>query len=415
MSIIRKLRRLRLYWFQVPWCVPPWGLKEMRAGVRCMLRGTVVTGGDGARFAASAREAVGRRFAIPVGRGRDAIWLALRTLDLGPEDEVVVPSYVCGSVPEAVRMAGARVVWADVGEHLVVTLDSIRSAMSPRTRCVIIPHLFGNTAPLETIEPFLRERGVVLIDDAAQAFGMRRARRPLGSFGQFGIVCGGPGKPLVTPAGGVLLTDDAELFRRATTIPLPLPQTAVALRRFAGFWFWRRWRRYTAILEAARERIWAEAEPATSPPGGIANLDAALLLSQWERFESISRCRSQRATRMRALLHSLHWRDVSDPTIDGSPLKLILLLPEDGPPMQEALDAFAAAGVECQCGYIPCHLKDRTENAPILPFSEQIWARVLCIPLDTDLRNAGPLKRLSERWPRTGALIGCDAADTYSG
>lgn len=395
--------------------MPPWGSRELRAGVRCLLRGTVVAGRDGTRFADSVREALGRRFAIPVGRGRDALWLALRALDLGPEDEVVVPSYVCGSVPEAVRMAGARVVWADVGEHLVVTLDTIRPAMSPRTRCVIVPHLFGNAAPLETIEPFLSERGVVLIDDAAQAFGMRRAGRPLGSFGQFGIVCGGPGKPLVAPAGGVLLTDDPELFRRAATIPLPLPHTAVTLRRFAGFWFWRRWRRCTAILEAARERIWPQAEPATSPPAGIANLDAALLFSQWERFESIRRCRAHRAARMRALLHPLHWRDVSDPTVDGAPLKLILFLPEDGPPMREALDAFAVAGVECQCGYIPCHLKDRSENTPVLPFSERIWTRVLCIPLDTDLQNAGPLKRLSERWPRTGALIGCDAADTYSG
>ena len=415
MSFIRTLRRLRLYWFQVPWCVPPWGSKELRAGVNCMLRGTVVAGRDGARFAASVRESVGRRFAIPVSRGRDALWLALRALDLGPEDEVIVPSYVCGSVPEAVRMAGARVRWADVGERLVVTLDNIRPAISPRTRCVIVPHLFGNTAPLETIEPFLGERGVVLIDDAAQAFGMRRAGRPLGSFGQFGVVCGGPGKPLVAPAGGVLLTDDPELFRRAATIPLPPPQTAVTLRRFAGFWFWRRWRRYTAILEAARDRIWPQAEPADSTPGTIANLDAALLFSQWERFESIRQCRSHRATRMRALLHPLHWKDVSDPAVDGAPLKLILLLPEDGPPMQEVLDAFAVAGVECQCGYIPCHLKDRTESTPVLPFSEQIWARVLCIPLDTDLLNAGPLKRLSTRWPRTGALIGCDAADTYSG
>lgn len=413
MSIVGKLRRLRSYWFQVPWCVPPWGWKEFRTAAGCVLRGAVVHGRDGERFESRVREVVGRRFAIPVGRGRDALWLALRALELGPEDEVVMPAYVCASVPEAVRMAGARPVWADVNDRLVVTLDAIRAAMTPRTRCAIVPHLFGNAAEVEAIEPFLQARGVALIDDAAQAFGMRRAGRPLGSFGQFGVVCGGPGKPLVTPAGGVLLMDDPELYRRAAGIPLAPARAGHAVRRVLGFWFWRRWRRYTVVLEAVQEWLWPPTE-ASPPPGAPANLDAALLCRQLESYEANGRRRQVRAARLRALLDPLHWREVSDAAQDAAPLKLVLLLPEEGPAMAEALGAFAAAGVECQPGYTPCHLKEKCEDPHPLPFTDRTWARVLCVPLDTDVRNPRRLERLAACRRGAGAVPERDAADTHS-
>jgi dTDP-4-amino-4,6-dideoxygalactose transaminase len=410
-AILRKLRRLRSYWFEAPWCVPPWGWREFRITAGCLLKGAVARGPAPERFASTVKGLLGRRFAIPVGRGRDALWLALRALEVQADDEIVLPSYICPSVLEAVLVSGARPVFADVDESLHVTVKSIEAVLSPKTRCVIVPHLFGNCAPIEEIEPMLRRRGIPLIDDAAQSFGARRAGRWTASFGEFGVVCGGPGKPLAVPYGAILVMDDEALYRAATRIPLPAENASAVFRRVLAFWFWRRFRRYTVVLEKIADHFFGDST-ADLTAHTLSNLEAALLCEQVRRLERHRDLRQEAARRLLGMLAPLGWRNLSDLGPDAMTVKLILLLPESGPCMADILEAFAQAGIECQAGYAPCHHKAKSPAS--VPVTESIWERVLCVPVDTPLGDIRRFERLVGRWPLQPAMISHDASHAHS-
>jgi dTDP-4-amino-4,6-dideoxygalactose transaminase len=389
--IARKLTKLLSYRFQVPWCVPAWGWGEFRATLFSTLRLAVRRGRKVQQFADAVTGLLGRQYAVPVGRGRDAIVVALRALDIQSTDEVVLPSYICSSVLDAVIQAGGLPVFADVDESLHVTVRTVESVLTPRTRCVIVPHLFGNTAPVDEIEALLRGRGIPLIDDAAQGFGAQRAGQRIGTFGQFGIVCGGPGKPLAAAAGALLLMDDPELHRNVLRMDLPVESAGVVLRRTLSFWFWRRFRRYPLMLEVILWRFSSDSEDLPTVPHGLANLDAAVLCEQLDQLEANKIERRQNARALLRILEPLQWKTISDFGPDAIPLKLIMLLPESGPDMNAALDALAQAGIECQAGYPPCHWKIAHLRQPILPGTEALWNRVLCLPIESRPKNPEPL------------------------
>ncbi len=162
------LQRLTRHIYSVPWCVPQWGWRELGAS----LAGAVSRSNrDATALGPTVAAALGKRYAISTARGRVAIELGLRAVGIAPDDDVVLPSYVCKSVLLAVQQSGGRPVFADVGPSLNVTLEDVERALTPRTRAVIVPHLFGMPAPVDAIASTLLARGIALIDDAAQALG----------------------------------------------------------------------------------------------------------------------------------------------------------------------------------------------------------------------------------------------------
>src|SRR5215213_5064828 len=108
--------------------------------------------------------------AVGVANGTDAITIALRAMGVGPGDDVVVPSFTFYASAEAIALTGARPVFCDVDPRtFCVTPESVRAALTPATRAVLVVHLFGNVAPVAEIEAL----GVPVVEDAAQAAGAR--------------------------------------------------------------------------------------------------------------------------------------------------------------------------------------------------------------------------------------------------
>ena len=121
-------------------------------------------------FEGELAEYLGTGHAIGVGNGTDAITLVLRALGVGPGDEVVVPSFTFYASAEAIPPTGARPVFCDVDpETMCVTAETVKAAITPRTKAVIVVHLFGNVAPVAEIEAL----GLPVVEDAAQAIGSR--------------------------------------------------------------------------------------------------------------------------------------------------------------------------------------------------------------------------------------------------
>ena len=160
-------------------------------------------------FAAS----LGARHAIGVANGTDALTLALRALGVGPGDEVIVPSFTFYASAEAIPPTGARPVFCDVDpETFCVTPETVQAAITPRTKAVIVVHLFGNVAPVAEIEAL----GVPVVEDAAQAAGALAADgRRAGSLGTIATFSFFPSKNLgAFGDGGAVVTSDDALDER---------------------------------------------------------------------------------------------------------------------------------------------------------------------------------------------------------
>jgi len=152
---------------------------------------------------------------IGVGNGTDAVELALRALGLGPGDDVVLPANTFVATAEAVVRAGCRPVFADVDDDaLLIDPDGVEPALTARTRAVLPVHLYGQCAPVELFAGALADRGIAVVEDAAQAQGARRHGLPAGGLGVIAGTSFYPGKNLGAYGdAGAVLTDDPALAR----------------------------------------------------------------------------------------------------------------------------------------------------------------------------------------------------------
>jgi dTDP-3-amino-3,4,6-trideoxy-alpha-D-glucose transaminase len=159
----------------------------------------------------------GAEHGVGVANGTDAITIALRAMGVGPGDEVVVPSFTFYASAEAIPPTGATPVFCDIDpETYCVTAETVRAALTPRTKAVIAVHLFGNLAPVAEIEAL----GVPVLEDAAQAAGSiaHDGRRP-GALGTAATFSFFPSKNLgAFGDGGMITTSDEQVAERARTL-----------------------------------------------------------------------------------------------------------------------------------------------------------------------------------------------------
>jgi dTDP-3-amino-3,4,6-trideoxy-alpha-D-glucose transaminase len=154
----------------------------------------------------------GAPHAVGVANGTDALTIALLAMGVGPGDEVIVPSFTFYASAEAIPPTGARPVFCDVDpDTFCLTADTVKAALTRRTKAVIAVHLFGNVAPVAEIEAL----GVPVLEDAAQAAGsLSRQGRP-GALGTAATFSFFPSKNLgCFGDGGAIVTGDERIAER---------------------------------------------------------------------------------------------------------------------------------------------------------------------------------------------------------
>ena len=152
-------------------------------------------------------------YAIGVGSGTDALWLALLALGVGPGDEVLTVPNSFMATAEAISYCGAKPVFVDVDES-TYTMDSValEKALTPRIKAIVPVHLFGQPADMDPILQFANKHGLPVIEDAAQAHGAEYKGRKVGTLGQAACFSFYPGKNLgAFGEAGAVVTDSAEL------------------------------------------------------------------------------------------------------------------------------------------------------------------------------------------------------------
>jgi dTDP-3-amino-3,4,6-trideoxy-alpha-D-glucose transaminase len=154
--------------------------------------------------------------AVGVSSGTEALVLALRALEIGPGDEVVVPANSFIATAEAVTLVGATPRFSDVDrETQLMTAATMEPALTPAVRCVIPVHLYGRTVEMGPIMELARARGLRVVEDAAQAHGARYHGQRVGTIGDAGTFSFYPAKNLgAWGDGGAVVSRDGEIAER---------------------------------------------------------------------------------------------------------------------------------------------------------------------------------------------------------
>ena len=177
---------------------------------------------------------VGVRRAVAVSSGTAALHLALRCIGVGPGDRVIVPSYTFAASANAVVYVGAEPVFIDccaetwtIDPDLLVEAIDRRSILGTPIKAVVTVDLFGQCCDYDQVQAVSRERGVILLEDAAEALGSTYGSQMAGSFGDAGVLSFNGNKIITSGGGGALLTnidsiaDEARYLANQARDPVP--------------------------------------------------------------------------------------------------------------------------------------------------------------------------------------------------
>lgn len=160
-------------------------------------------------------EVVGRRHGISVSNGTVAIDLLIDALGIGPGDEVILPTFTIISCLSQILRAGAKPVFVDSDpETWNMNVDQAISLVSKKTKLIIAVHIYGLPVDMDRLVEFANNQGILLIEDAAEAHGLKYRERITGSFGVASTFSFYANKNITTGEGGIIVTDDDKLAER---------------------------------------------------------------------------------------------------------------------------------------------------------------------------------------------------------
>lgn len=388
--------------------------------VTCWLRGVVAT--RASRRAALARTvaaALGTESAIfATGSGRSAIALCLRAAGIGPGDEVLISSYTCLAVATGVVAVGATPVYADIDpDTLNVDADTVRKAMTPRVRAVIVQHTLGKPAPVAAILAIARERDAIVIEDCALAVGSRIGPSNVGTMADAAIFSMELSKTISSGWGGILAAHDRRLAEAVRALYDDLPEP--------GYWsasrdLWQTvisaWSHQAAIYDRLgkyilylgfRAGLFRRSTPAEEYDGGVGRnflhkmggAQADLARLQWRDLPNIARSCTGNAAELRAALAALDIEAPGAPTAgEVGVAPRVSFLAQDRP---DIMAYFLTRGIELGEWFdgpvSPVPTAPEFNYRPgSYPNAEKVAARVVNLPSHSRLNTADIRKIISE-------------------
>ncbi len=191
--------------------------KEIDSAVFSTLEsGHFILGPQVTKFEEDIASLLGLNFGVGLASGTDALVLALRALDVGAGDEVIIPAYTFFATAGTVMSVGAKPVMVDIDPHSYqIDVNKIEAAITSKTKAIIPVHLYGHPAEMNPILEIARRHNLKVIEDNAQGFGAEYLGKKTGSFGDIGCLSFFPTKNLgAFGDGGMVVTNDSKLAER---------------------------------------------------------------------------------------------------------------------------------------------------------------------------------------------------------
>jgi perosamine synthetase len=351
----------------IPVCEPTLAGNEEAYVLECVRSGWISSAGRFVtRFEEMFAEFCGTRFAVTCSSGTAALQLALYTLGIAEGDEVIIPSFTMVATANAVRHCGATPVFVD-SEPRTWNIDvtKIEAAVTPRTKAIVPVHTYGHPVDMDPLLEIARRRGLLVIEDAAEAHGATYKGRSVGRLGDCGCFSFYANKIITTGEGGMITTDNQELAQKAKNI------RAHAFSKERHFW-------HRVLAHNFR----------------MSNLQAAVGVAQMERAEWLlgrrienAKLYNQRLERFRGItlppasegIRNVYW------------MYSILVQDEFGHSRDELRRFLADRAIETRTFFIPMHLQPiyfQPDSARRFPVAEMLCQRGCYLPSSASLTES---------------------------
>jgi perosamine synthetase len=347
----------------------PWlGPEEIEALREVIDSGILSRGRQLEAFEDGMARLTGTSGGVGVNSGTIGLQIAMEALGIGPGDEVIAPAFTFVGTINAIARTGAKPVLVDVEEDtLNMDPERAREAIGPKTRAIMVVHLFGRPAGMDELLAMSREHELFLIEDACEAIGATYRQRPAGGLGDAGVFGFYPNKPVATGEGGMIVGRDPGFLNRCRQLRNQGIDTVTGTRHagLPGF--------------SAR----------------LSELHAAIGKVQLTRLEESLARRAEVAGRYRQNLQSHPGLQLLPPAAQHEtiawftfPLRLRGKTRAD---RDRLIATLAAEGIDCGIYFEPVHRLPFHENhhsGRPLPVSEDAGDRNIALPLYPGLEDA---------------------------
>lgn len=307
----------------------------------------------------------GVRHAVAVSSGTAALHLICMAIDLGPGDEVIVPSMTFVATANAVAYTSATPIFADIAGLAEPWLSAAECEplIGPRTKAIMTMDYGGHPGEVEALRALADRHGLLLLEDAAHAAGSRLGGRHLGTFGAAGAFSFFPNKNLAVGEGGMVVTDDDDLAERARLLRSH-GMTSLTWDRHRGHAT-----QYDVVALGFNYRM---DEPR-----------AALGLRRLDRLDEENRRRGRLDARYREALAELGVVSALPPAEGLDPAHhLFTIVLEDGEDRNAFRSTLAELGIQTSVHYPPVHhFTVYAQDAPELPITDGYGARSVTLPM----------------------------------
>ena len=366
----------------LPFALPEIGEEEIAEVVDTLRSGWITTGPKAKRFEQAFVEFLGDPSleAIAVNSATAGLHLALEALGIGPGDEVITTTHTFTATAEVVRYLGADVKLVDIDPAtLNIDPDAIEQAITPRTKAIIPVHYAGLAADMPRILALAKRHGLKVVEDAAHALPTTVGGQLVGTLqSDASVFSFYANKTITTGEGGMLVTRDPELAKRAKVMRLH------GMSRDA-------FDRFTATVPSWYYEIVA--------PGfkyNLTDIAAALGLHQLKRARTFQQRRVELAARFNEGLAGLPLilpPEAPQGDQHAWHLYVVRLADQAGVPRDRFIERLFEAGIGCSVHYIPLHLhpywRDRYGLKPEqFPHSQRAYERMVSLPLYTRMGEA---------------------------
>jgi dTDP-4-amino-4,6-dideoxygalactose transaminase len=366
----------------LPFALPDIGDEEIDEVIDTLKSGWVTTGPKARRFEQDFSAFLGdpSLHAIAVNSATAGLHLALEALGIGPGDEVITTTHTFTATAEVVRYLGADVKLVDI-DPTTLNIDPalIEGAITPATRAIIPVHYGGLAADMQSIHDIARRHGLKVVEDAAHALPSSSGGQLVGTLGSDATVFSFyANKTITTGEGGMLVTRDADIAKRAQVMRLH------GMNRDA-------FDRFTATVPS-----WYYEVVAPGFKYNLTDIAAALGLQQLKKARAFQRARARIAAAYSAAFADLPL--ITPPNAPGGDLHawhLYALRLGDGVALgrDRFIERLFELGIGCSVHYIPLHLhpywRDRYGlRAAMFPHSQHAFERLLSLPIYTRMTDA---------------------------
>ncbi|MEW5959247.1 MAG: DegT/DnrJ/EryC1/StrS family aminotransferase, partial [Chloroflexota bacterium] len=340
----------------IPVAEPAFGDKELEYVIDCVKSGWISSLGRYVRdFEQQFAAYCGVRYGVATFNGTVALHLLAATLNLGPGDEVIMPSLTFVATANAIRYTGATPVFVD-SERETWNLDpnTVVEAITPRTKAIVAVHLYGHPADMDPLAAIAAEHGLLLLEDAAEAHGALYKGRRVGSLSEAAIFSFYGNKIITTGEGGILVTNNQTWAERAFFLENQ--------GRYADNPYW---------------------HPEMAYNYRMTNIQAAIGLAQLERIDEMIAIRRRNAAHYQRRL-------AEAPGLTLPPHKAwaenvywmysVIVEDEFGLGRDEVQTRLRAAGIDTRPFFYPVHTLPMYHTGQSLPIAEELGRRGLNLP-----------------------------------